>query len=104
MCVVPEDSTEYWVDDWVIPAGANNPVAAHAWINSVFEPAAAAKEMSYHQYVVPVKGVRGVPRRARRQTRSSTIPRAIERYETQIQTPNGQRMRDRSTPSPRPPR
>src|SRR5919197_237518 len=27
--LVPEDSTEYWVDNWVIPAQAEHPVAAH---------------------------------------------------------------------------
>ena len=58
--LVPDDSTEYWVDNWVIPAQAEHPVAAHKWIDYVLDPAAAGKEMNYHQYAVPVTGIQGV--------------------------------------------
>jgi spermidine/putrescine-binding protein len=52
--MIPSDSTEYWVDNWVIPSAAKNPVAAHKWIDLMLEPAAAGREMNYHQYPVPV--------------------------------------------------
>ena len=58
--LVPEGPTEYWVDNWVIPADAQHPVAAHKWIDYVLEPAAAGREMNYHQYPVPVKDIKGV--------------------------------------------
>jgi spermidine/putrescine transport system substrate-binding protein len=93
--MVPEDSTEYWVDNWVIPADAEHPVAAHKWINTVLDPVAAGKEMSYHQYAVPVKGIEGVDP-ALAQDPIIAIPNeTIARYETQLQTPKGQQMRDR---------
>src|SRR5215211_8380633 len=41
--LVPEGPTEYWVDNWVIPADARHPVAAHKWIDYVLEPAAAGR-------------------------------------------------------------
>jgi spermidine/putrescine transport system substrate-binding protein len=55
--VIPEGKTEYWVDNWCITKGAKNPAASHAWINFVLEPRNAAREMNYHQYPVPVKGI-----------------------------------------------
>lgn len=55
--LVPEGDGVYWVDNWLIPSSARNPVAAHAWIDYMLEPEAAGREMSYHQYAVPVVGV-----------------------------------------------
>ena len=58
--LVPDGPTEYWVDNWVIPADAEHPVAAHKWIDFVLDPVNAGKEMNYHQYPVPVEGIKGV--------------------------------------------
>lgn len=55
--VVPTTNGVYWVDNWLIPAAAKDPVAAHRWINYMLEPQAAGREMNYHQYAVPVTGV-----------------------------------------------
>ena len=41
--LVPDDSTEYWVDNWVIPTDAEHPVAAHKWIDYVLDPEAAGQ-------------------------------------------------------------
>ena len=41
--LIPEGTTEYWVDNWVIPTAAKNPIAAHAWINYVLDPKVAGR-------------------------------------------------------------
>ena len=93
--LVPEDSTEYWVDNWVIPAEAGNPVAAHKWIDMMLDPAVAGAEMNYHQYPVPVEGIVGVDP-ALAEDPVINIPQdKLESYETQLQTASGQRLRDR---------
>src|SRR5207248_6103147 len=51
--VVPvEGRSEIWTDNWAISAYAPDPVAAHAWINFILEPAVNAHEMKYVQYAV----------------------------------------------------
>jgi spermidine/putrescine transport system substrate-binding protein len=37
--VLPQDTSEKWADNWCIPATAPDPVAAHAWINHLCDPA-----------------------------------------------------------------
>jgi spermidine/putrescine-binding protein len=46
--------SEVWADNWVIPASAPHPVAAHAFINWVLEPSTAVTEMNYHNYPIPI--------------------------------------------------
>jgi spermidine/putrescine transport system substrate-binding protein len=94
--LVPEDSTEYWVDNWVIPKGAEHPVAAHKWIDYVLEPAAAGKEMNYHQYPVPVQGIQGVEPKLAKDPIINIPDATIARYETQLQTLKGTQQRDRA--------
>jgi spermidine/putrescine transport system substrate-binding protein len=53
--VVAEEGGEFWVDAYVIPTGAKNPAAAHAWIDYVYEPARNAAETEYTYYGSPVK-------------------------------------------------
>jgi spermidine/putrescine transport system substrate-binding protein len=53
--VVAEEGGEFWVDAYVIPSGAKNPAAAHAWINYVYQPAKNAVETEYTYYGSPVK-------------------------------------------------
>jgi spermidine/putrescine transport system substrate-binding protein len=50
--VAPEGRSEIWIDNWAISAYAPDPVAAHAWINFMLEPAVNAREMEYVQYEV----------------------------------------------------
>jgi spermidine/putrescine transport system substrate-binding protein len=52
--VIPEEKSEIWADNWVIPAEAPHPVAAHAFINYVLEPSVAVTEMNYHNYPIPI--------------------------------------------------
>jgi spermidine/putrescine-binding protein len=94
--LVPDGKTEYWVDNWVIPADAEHPVAAHKWINFVLEPAAAGREMNYHQYPVPVEGMTGVDPKLASDPIIAVPDEKIQGYETQLQTPRGTQMRDRA--------
>jgi spermidine/putrescine transport system substrate-binding protein len=53
--VVAEEGGEFWVDAYVIPAGAENPAAAHAWIDFVYQPEQNAAETEYTYYGSPLK-------------------------------------------------
>jgi spermidine/putrescine transport system substrate-binding protein len=53
--VVAEEGGEFWVDAYVIPTGAKNPTAAHAWIDFVYQPKNNAMETEYTYYGSPVK-------------------------------------------------
>jgi spermidine/putrescine transport system substrate-binding protein len=50
--VAPEGKSEIWIDNWAISAFAPDPVAAHAWIDYVLQPAVNAREMEYNRYEV----------------------------------------------------
>lgn len=53
--VVAEEGGEFWVDSYSIPVGANNPDAAYAWIDFVYDPAINAQETEYTYYGPAVK-------------------------------------------------
>jgi len=94
--LVPDGKTEYWVDNWVIPADAEHPVAAHKWINYVLDPVTAGREMNYHQYPVPVEGIKGVEPKLAKDPVINIPDEKIQGYETQLQTPKGTQQRDRA--------
>lgn len=94
--LVPDGKTEYWVDNWVIPAASDHPVAAHKWINFVLDPVVAGREMNYHQYPVPVEGIKGVNPDLVKDPIISIPSAKLEGYETQLQTPKGTAQRDRA--------
>ena len=94
--LVPEGQTEYWVDNWVIPTDSEHPVAAHKWINFLLEPAAAGKEMNYHQFAVPVKEITGVDPKLANDPIINIPDSRIEGYESQIETARGLQQRNRA--------
>jgi spermidine/putrescine transport system substrate-binding protein len=53
--VIAREGGEFWVDSYVIPVGAKNRDAAHAWINFVYRPQIAALETAYTYYGSPLK-------------------------------------------------
>ena len=55
MYVVPKEGAELWIDAYVIPKGANNPDAAHKWIDFVYDPKNNATETEYTYYGSPLK-------------------------------------------------
>ncbi len=77
------------------PTDGEHPVAAHKWINFLLEPAAAGREMNYHQYPVPVVEIEGVdPDLA--EDPVITSPRAIAGLRSQIETPKSLEQRNRA--------
>ncbi|HWQ24928.1 MAG TPA: spermidine/putrescine ABC transporter substrate-binding protein [Gaiellaceae bacterium] len=53
--VVASEGGEFWVDSYVIPVGAENPDAAHRWIDFVYQPRVNAQETSFTYYGSPLK-------------------------------------------------
>ena len=94
--MVPEGKGDYWVDNWVIPADAEHPVAAHKWINFVSDPVNAGKEMNYHQYPVPIEGIEGVNPKLANDPVINIPNEKIEGYEAQIDTAKGLQQRNRA--------
>jgi spermidine/putrescine transport system substrate-binding protein len=96
--VVAAEGGEFWVDSYVIPVGARNPDAAHAWINFVYQPKINALETSYTYYGSPVK--RGLLRGA---LASSILgntdvfpsPSVVKKLEPNSISPKGTRLRER---------
>ena len=50
-------ATELWMDNYVIPTGAPNPDAAHAWINWLLTPEISIKDLNYHGYNSGMKNI-----------------------------------------------
>jgi spermidine/putrescine-binding protein len=94
--MVPEGKGDYWVDNWVIPADAEHPVAAHKWINFISDPVNAGKEMNYHQYPVPIEGIKGVDPKLANDPVVNIPNEKIEGYEAQIDTAKGLQQRNRA--------
>jgi spermidine/putrescine transport system substrate-binding protein len=51
--IIPSDGTLYWMDTWVIFKDAPHPIAAHAFLNFIEEPAIQAKETETNAYATP---------------------------------------------------
>lgn len=48
--IVPVEGTEFWVDAWVVPADAQHPNAAYAWLDYLMRPEIAAQETAFTLY------------------------------------------------------
>jgi spermidine/putrescine transport system substrate-binding protein len=96
--VVPEEGGEFWVDSHAIPAGANNPDAAHAWIDFVYQPEHNAAETSYTFYGSPLQRdkLEGVlPEDILSNTDVFPAPETLEKLEPNNVSPEGTKLRDR---------
>ena len=94
--LIPEGTTEFWVDNWVIPTASEHPIAAHAWINFMLDPKVAGQEMSYHQYATPVKGITEfIEPELAKDPIVFPSQEALDRYQSIVLTPTGQKQRDR---------
>jgi spermidine/putrescine transport system substrate-binding protein len=51
--LIPTDGTLYWMDTWVIFKDPPHPIAAHAFLNFIEEPAIQAKETETNAYATP---------------------------------------------------
>ena len=52
--VIPSEGSEFWLDNWAIPAGAPHPELAHEFINWILTPEHQATETSYTYYASAV--------------------------------------------------
>ena len=51
--IIPSDGTLYWLDTWVIFKDPPHPIAAHAFLNFIEEPAIQAQETITNAYATP---------------------------------------------------
>ena len=58
--VVPEEGAILWTDNMAIPKGAQNPNAALAMMDYVYDPANAAQIAEWVNYITPVPGAKEV--------------------------------------------
>ncbi|WNS73543.1 ABC transporter substrate-binding protein [Bacillus sp. DTU_2020_1000418_1_SI_GHA_SEK_038] len=54
--VVPEEGSNLWFDNMIIPKTSKNPEAAHKFINFILDPEVAAQNTEYVGYSTPNKG------------------------------------------------
>ena len=81
--VVGKEGGEFWVDSYVIPVGAKNPDAAHAWIDYVYDPKHNAVETAYTYYGSPLQAGAA---EGRSSTRRSSATRACSRRRARSRT------------------
>jgi spermidine/putrescine transport system substrate-binding protein len=87
--VAPDGRSEIWIDNWAISAFAPDPVAAHAWINFMLEPAVAAREMEYVQYEVGTPASFPAVGAEAKDPLVVFPPRILNNYEVLYTTPDG---------------
>jgi spermidine/putrescine-binding protein len=94
--LVPDGGCQYFVDLWVIPTAAKDPVAAHKFINFILDPKRAAAEQEYIQFGSTVDGTAAYVPAALAKDPTVDIPAAaIRRYETSaVYTPAITRKRN----------
>jgi spermidine/putrescine-binding protein len=94
--LVPEGRCQYFVDLWVIPTAAKDPVAAHKFINFILDPKRAAAEQAYVQFGSTVKGTDAyVPADLAHDPIANIPAEAIRRFETAaVYTPAVTRKRN----------
>ena len=97
--VVAEEGGEFWVDAYVIPTGAENPTAAHAWIDYVYDPEHNALETEYTYYGSPVKRDLLEPVLDKKVFANDDVfppESTLEKLEPNDVTPEGTKLRDRA--------
>jgi spermidine/putrescine transport system substrate-binding protein len=96
--VVAEEGGEFWVDSYVIPTGAKNPDAAHAWIDYVYDPEHNALETEFTYYGSPVKRdllEPAIDPEVFKNTDVFPAEATLEKLEPNEVSPAGTRLRDR---------
>ena len=96
--IVAEEGGEFWVDSYVIPSGAKNPDAAHAWIDYVYDPAHNALETEYTFYGSPVKRDLIKPVIDAEVFKNTDVfpeEKTLEKLEANSVSPRGTKLRDR---------
>ena len=96
--VVAKEGGEIWIDYYNIPVGANNPDAAHAWIDFVYQPKNNGVETSYTYYGSPLKRSLLKGTAAGKLLTDPVVfpaPATVAKLEINQVTPKGTRLRER---------
>ena len=97
--VVAEEGGEFWVDAYVIPKGAKNPTAAHAWIDYVYDPEHNALETEFTYYGSPLKRELMEPVLDPKVFKNDDVfppEDTLEKMEPNSVSPEGTKLRDRA--------
>jgi spermidine/putrescine transport system substrate-binding protein len=97
--VIAEEGGEFWVDAYVIPKGSENPTAAHAWIDYVYDPEHNSMETEYTYYGSPVKRDLLEPVMDKKVFGNEDVfppEETLEKLEPNSVTPEGTKLRDRA--------
>jgi spermidine/putrescine transport system substrate-binding protein len=97
--VVAEEGGEFWVDAYVIPTGAKNPTAAHAWIDYTYDPEHNALETEFTYYGSPVKRDLMEPVLDKKVFKNDDVfppESTLEKMEPNSVSPEGTKLRDRA--------
>ncbi|HEX6582541.1 MAG TPA: spermidine/putrescine ABC transporter substrate-binding protein [Thermoleophilaceae bacterium] len=97
--VVAEEGGEFWVDAYVIPTGAKNPAAAHAWIDYVYDPEHNALETEFTYYGSPLKRDLMEPVLDKKVFNNDDVfppEDTLEKMEPNSVSPEGTKLRDRA--------
>ena len=97
--VIAEEGGEFWVDAYVIPKGSENPTAAHAWIDYVYDPEHNSMETEYTFYGSPVKRDLLEPVMDKKVFSNEDVfppEETLEKLEPNSVTPEGTKLRDRA--------
>jgi spermidine/putrescine transport system substrate-binding protein len=96
--VVAEEGGQFWVDAYVIPKGAGNPAAAHAWIDFVYRPRWSAEETVYTYYGSSLRRAllgRWLPQIVLGDSSLFPARRTMRRLEAEDLSPKGAELRAR---------
>jgi spermidine/putrescine transport system substrate-binding protein len=97
--VVAEEGGEFWVDAYVIPTGAKNPTAAHAWIDYCYDPEHNALETEFTYYGSPLKRDLMEPVLDKKVFKNDDVfppESTLEKMEPNSVSPEGTKLRDRA--------
>jgi spermidine/putrescine transport system substrate-binding protein len=97
--VVAEEGGEFWVDAYVIPTGAKNPTAAHAWIDYTYDPEHNALETEFTYYGSPLKRDLMEPVLDKKVFKNDDVfppESTLEKMEPNSVSPEGTKLRDRA--------
>ena len=93
--VIPDEGSEFWVDTWAILKTAPNPVAAHAFINFILDPAIEAQECNYTAYANPeTAALANIKDAIKSDPTVYPSPATLAKLESNKPSAKGQRMRD----------
>jgi spermidine/putrescine transport system substrate-binding protein len=92
--VLPQGRSEMWIDGWAVPAAADHPLTAQAWIDhELSAPAAARAWQASHLPAPEQAAARLLPHSVRTDRLAALDPAVIKHYQLAAVTPAGLQKR-----------